>query len=531
MACIGGKDCVEPINEANIASTPWGDDLLNRSEYADFLTAYLVSKVRGSDGAIREPFTLAIDAKWGEGKTFFVSNWAASLAIKGHPTILFDAWKSDYASDPIIAFMAELKASFENRIKQSDIEIAIKTNIKSHINEAVQRLRHAVLPASKQIAKGLWHKATGIAIDELLESVSENNTLERNKLTTNSSNELNILNEGLDKFFDKVLEEQGERTLAINEFKYSIKESLDLLSSGSNCKLPMFVFIDELDRCRPNFAISLLEGIKHIFDIKGVCFVFSTNLEQLSHSVKALYGQDFDARGYLKRFFNVESSLPPCTNNKFISAILKNNPDFNNRKFSLGLPAQGFVGEAESMDCAYAISWVSEYFSIDLRMQRTLVEMISACMAGIQENSQIYILWLSALCSLKLKRPDLFNEISEPNKIGNTNLAEILKKIGPVIRKTRVFKPTARGFPQAVISENQIANLAEILNLYYDISLLDLVDTSNKYRNQNHTENESVVLTDILKECPYITRSGETFPPSFRNYIYLVKYSGYISSN
>lgn len=66
---------------------------------------------------------------------------------------------------------------------------------------------------------------------------------------------------------------------------------------------PIFIFIDELDRCRPDYAISLLEIVKHIFDIKNFVFIIATNTDQLQHSIKNVYGNDFSANDYLGRFF------------------------------------------------------------------------------------------------------------------------------------------------------------------------------------------------------------------------------------
>ena len=69
-------------------------------------------------------------------------------------------------------------------------------------------------------------------------------------------------------------------------------------------------FIDELDRCRPTFAIELLEVIKHLFNIDNCIFIISIDKEQLSHSVSTIYGQNMDTIGYLRRFFDLDYRLP-----------------------------------------------------------------------------------------------------------------------------------------------------------------------------------------------------------------------------
>ena len=83
----------------------------------------------------------------------------------------------------------------------------------------------------------------------------------------------------------------------------------------------LIIFIDELDRCKPTFAVHLLEQIKHyIFDDR-ITFVFSINLEQLQHTIKQYYGADFDSCRYLDRFFDLRISMPPANMEKFYSEI------------------------------------------------------------------------------------------------------------------------------------------------------------------------------------------------------------------
>ena len=73
----------------------------------------------------------------------------------------------------------------------------------------------------------------------------------------------------------------------------------------------LVIFIDELDRCKPTYAIKLLEQIKHYMMNDQITFVFSVNFEQLQHTIKCYYGADFDASRYLDRFFDLRIELPP----------------------------------------------------------------------------------------------------------------------------------------------------------------------------------------------------------------------------
>ena len=106
-----------------------------------------------------------------------------------------------------------------------------------------------------------------------------------------------------DDFAEKAMEaslsDHNKKSEDLDEFKKTIGKWLEtsINSNGADKpKKPMFVFIDELDRCRPTYAIELLETVKHLFDIPGLVFVIATNTDQLQHSIKAVYGAEFDAQ-------------------------------------------------------------------------------------------------------------------------------------------------------------------------------------------------------------------------------------------
>ena len=84
----------------------------------------------------------------------------------------------------------------------------------------------------------------------------------------------------------------------------------------------MVIVIDELDRCRPTFAIDVLEVVKHMFSTDGIVFVLASNQTQLSHSIASVYGDRFDSLGYLKKFFGVTFRLPPVDKERFLFSEL-----------------------------------------------------------------------------------------------------------------------------------------------------------------------------------------------------------------
>lgn len=79
----------------------------------------------------------------------------------------------------------------------------------------------------------------------------------------------------------------------------------------------LIIFVDELDRCKPTYAVKLLERIKHYFTNPNVTFIFSVDLDQLQHTIKRYYGEQFAGYQYLDRFFDLVINLPEPDLNKY----------------------------------------------------------------------------------------------------------------------------------------------------------------------------------------------------------------------
>lgn len=92
----------------------------------------------------------------------------------------------------------------------------------------------------------------------------------------------------------------------------------------------LVIFMDKLDRCRPSYAVQLLECIEHYFINDRITFVFSANLEQLQHTIKNIYGNDVDACRYLDCFFDLLLSLPTMNTTKYYKSLnLSNNVEID----------------------------------------------------------------------------------------------------------------------------------------------------------------------------------------------------------
>ncbi len=73
----------------------------------------------------------------------------------------------------------------------------------------------------------------------------------------------------------------------------------------------MLIFVDDLDRCRPEMQIAVLEAVKLFFDLPGLVFVFALDRQQLEHAIAAKYTFSIDdARVYLEKIFQLSVPLP-----------------------------------------------------------------------------------------------------------------------------------------------------------------------------------------------------------------------------
>ena len=249
------------------------DPLHRKREIEDFLKMLI---------AVEPPYTFVIDAPWGSGKSFFVKQVARALQMtnpalsqdsakpsttfgnideelhkKPYLPIYFNAWEDDHFDNPILPILAS---------------IASTTGEKSV--KGGEDFRKGIIGAIEAAASLVGY---GGDINGVIENFSGTDFLEQYK---------------------------NERELRgiIDEL---IKSNLPKIADRA------VIFIDELDRCRPEFAIKVLEQTKTLFQQENIVVVYSTDITQLAHSLQGIYGPRFDGRKYLERFYDKRLELNP----------------------------------------------------------------------------------------------------------------------------------------------------------------------------------------------------------------------------
>ncbi|MBD3386421.1 hypothetical protein GF407_16050 [candidate division KSB1 bacterium] len=227
-----------------------------------------------------ESLVIGLTGGWGTGKTTFVKMWRGMLRNEFKTkSIYFDAFQSDFHSDSFLALAAELYTLFD---KKSEKEFKKK----------IKGIAKAIGFAGLEIGLKLF--TPGIVDHAALKSINTDKIVNAVKDSTE------IL---ISQKVDLILEERN-----------IIKSFQDFLRDQTEKKLgeeKLIFIIDELDRCKPTFALDLLEKIKHLFSVPKIVFVLVMNQDQMLQIIKSRYGSsDMSANSYLQKFINLWVSLP-----------------------------------------------------------------------------------------------------------------------------------------------------------------------------------------------------------------------------
>ena len=418
----------------------WALDGFGRKPLADHLTASIVSRFQANEDESR---TVALDADWGAGKTFFVREWMKDLQSQGHPCIYFDAWTNDSGDDPSVVLMAAILDGLEEWKSKLPIKEGLSARARELTDGAVKSLRTALLPAAGVVAKGVLKKVTGVAVDELIDAAQG---AASESLDIDSEH---VVDEALDRLFAKALASHRERSSSLENFRRLLQRVLALIVEHAGAKLPYFVFVDELDRCRPSYAVKLLEEVKHVFGIPGLAYVVSTNIDQLQNSIRAAYGADFDGRRYLRRMFDKEYALPEPDEDLLVKFALEKIDFVSSRQVVTGLPRVDEFGP----ETVWAL--VSRgMFPSDVRAQLQGLDLLSEVVGALKKTSRVHLLWLSYLVALYITDRNALLRIArgEVMSDGRSFLARTMRQQPTVEFEDYSADPFARKARVVVVS-------------------------------------------------------------------------------
>lgn len=253
------------------------DDLLELEDFSHRLDKFIETEVDYVDGGL----VIALTSKYGSGKTTFLEMWKSSLDNSDEESgktlvISLNAWESDYYGDPLFAIISALIEGLESMGREAGSLI-----------DAAKDFGWFATAIGGQIV----NKFTGI------DAVAAGDLAEKKKGDREERNQ--TIPDSFSLYIDRK-----------NAMK-SLKEEIEKFVAESDQRV--LFLVDELDRCRPDYAITYLETIKHIFDIKGAVFLLAADRHQLENSARTAFGADLDFEEYYRKFIHREVTLPKIT--------------------------------------------------------------------------------------------------------------------------------------------------------------------------------------------------------------------------
>lgn len=304
-------------------------DEFNRKSIAEKVIKLLRSDITVSP--------LVIDGSWGLGKTEFCQKLFSLMSTEEtHHLIYIDAFKADHADEPLLTVLAKVLEVLPSKEEQQGL-----------IQKAIPALRYGLKTGGKALVAHILRQDTDSFIDGFDEEVRQ------------------VADKAIDASVESLLKDHVEAENSLQTLQQALKSIAK--------QKPIVLFLDELDRCRPNFSILMLETIKHTFDVEGVQFVLITNTNQLKASINHCYGPTIDAQRYLDKFIKFSFTLPHTTNENRHDVTMasvahyKNLIAKNERLKGLGLDQDADLGLVEQ---------VIKTNNISLREVETLVRHI-----------------------------------------------------------------------------------------------------------------------------------------------------------
>ena len=470
-------------------------DKLQRQQYADFIAGFLAKQGFDIATGERKNYVLNLNAEWGSGKTYFLRRLSEDLK-KQYPVVYIDAWKQDYSEDPLMTVVSSMISQLKSQARLKDVN--------EGTFDAPKKLLGLLKAAAPSIAGAFVKRYGGFDPVELwADSESEDVPP---KDTGDSTSKETDMSATASQMVKELLRQHEDKSEAIESIKLNVEDwveavvGLDAARDDYNRKYPAFVFIDELDRCRPSYAVEMLEVIKHIFDIDGVVFIVATDTAQLQHAVKAIYGEGFDARTYLSRFFNSRFTLRQPSIDSLVYAHCdcdKLSGQYLKEKRIVVWP------ECESYEHNISnINSVISCFGLPARTVIQITDRIIAIFDHMNSGSKLDLLMLTALMSLREKNENLYEAVisykfgqSEWSNGNRTKLNQYLMQIynfkdrtiminvTPNTPHDAIYETSLTKYPVGVYEASLAHYMRDIFSLYLKSTATSFGTGSMKVRH------------------------------------------------
>lgn len=360
-------------------------DKLDRQDFIKFVENLIMNSDNYKRDNDSNSYVMALNSAWGTGKSYFLDLFIQDIKENEKINVVkYNAWENDYCDNAFNPLMYDI-------LTADCLEFSTKTDADV---EAAKKFLENIFDIGKSFAKkaafDFIESKTGTNLEEVLNKVKKN--IDIKKFLIGELPNLSELNEQREAFG--------------NLKKYLSNASAWMKEKDSK----LVVIIDELDRCKPTFAIQTLEIVKHIFDIENIVFLFAVDIEQLSHSISSVYGQGFDSVGYLCRFFDYIAKMP----NPNIKNYIENEISQINAVSNVFYSYKELDERSSTQDEIIEIfELLYTDFNLSLRELDTIIKNYRVmCDSFLAEYrfSEAHAMYLFFV-TLKYKNPLLFNDI------------------------------------------------------------------------------------------------------------------------
>lgn len=242
----------------------------------------LVDEIASVAATAAPPLVLGVHGDWGSGKTSFMLRVKEALETgqyqDGIVTVRFEAWRYQNEPAPVVALLQEMRRGFAKSDK-------LKRRLKKYSETTIRALLNSLSDLAKLVQ---------------LESLPL------------SPEKIQLLGEQWEK-------EHLENQLVVDNLQQNLQEAIEVLLPDSKKTTPrVVVFIDDLDRCNPEMAYRLLEGLKIYLNLKNCVFVLAMNQQVVVEAIAGVMKKEsHDARvklhaeAYLEKLCANIWRLPP----------------------------------------------------------------------------------------------------------------------------------------------------------------------------------------------------------------------------
>ena len=349
-------------------------DKFQRKPFADRLTTVISNFYP----FYNEAFVLSLNAKFGAGKTTFLKMWQNQLKEDDFTVIYINAWETDFDDEPLIPIISALLDGITAGRGLKELKAVLRGTLGTVVLAGNDFLEHI----------------SGINVNKILEEV-----------------ETDLNDADIQELGNKLYKEYSFKKKAYNSLRSELSAFIENIQ-----KKPLVVFVDELDRVRPDYSVKFLEAIKHIFSIQGVCFILAVDRDQIEASIRQLYGE-IDFENYYRRFVTREAQLPEVTKLDLMPFIQIQAHEFFDEKRDLGIKFP-FKQEGQQ-DVLEFISVVCKVFRFVPRQIEALFRIFSQLMA-VEKTDQTakpaFVRVAVILIAIFIDNRSLYN------KIGNASI-------------------------------------------------------------------------------------------------------------